>query len=112
MGTMIPTPNTNSQLPAVVLQRDIEGMAARLRADCVVVANEDGLIVAGSGSAEELDALAAISAFPAAAERLPMNAPVHAQSFSQDGVTLHLGVTGDIAPSYAEATAILRKILN
>lgn len=113
MTTMIPTPTTNlSQLPGFCLQSYLDGMATRLQAHGVVVANEDGLLVAGSGEASELDALAAVSAFPSFTDRLGMDTPVHAHSACFGGITLHLAVAGQTAPSPAEASAVLKKVLS
>ncbi len=91
-----------SDAPAEATRLFLSSLAARIRARSIVLADTDGLLVAGVGD-EDLETLAALGAAAAPG--------THAAELIVGGVPLRLFAVGGEAPPVANASEALNRIL-
>lgn len=109
MTTLLPTLNTFAPTPFEALESYLKLVMEKIQALSMVIANEDGLVVAGAGDRALQDELAAVAVVPKAQARF--SGKFHHEVLSIDGTTLHVSTHGPKAPPLAELPAKVRQIL-
>lgn len=110
-----------SEIPQVALGLYLEAVAARNSLKAVVLANEDGLLVAGSGGGYNLDWLAALGpvcaggsvtgSIESLVENVTGGEDLFASAVDIGGYTLYLTSVGARVGRQKEAAETLRRIL-